>query len=501
MIAPLKNATKKRRMVKTTIREKKRFKNKFGYFTASGSEYVITNPRTPRPWINVNCNEKYGYVVSQTGGGFSWYNNAQLARLNVWHQDLIRDDYGKYIYIRDNETKKIWSTTWKPVCVNNATYEIRYGLGYTIFTTVCNGIKTEQLMFVPRNESCEIWKITITNVSRKIRTLSFFPFTELCLGNGTDTHREFQKTFIETRVDKKQGVILGEKRAALVPGFISTGTKDVPLTAFLALVNKKPDGYNGDKETFIGTYGSLRKPHAVCNGRLNGRREIEKWGDACFSMQSNVKLKAGETKELVFVFGRIRECGHEKKHVNKYKKKGTIKKELQKVKDFWTNITDASWIDTPDEAMNFLTNKWYRYQALSARMWAKTAYYQCSGGIGFRDQLQDSNCLLESDPSFTRKQILQHAEQQFPDGTVFHWWYPGMGIGAHTEMTDDLLWLVLISLNYYEETGDFALFNERIPFVNNGRTKNTEIGSLYEHCCRAIDKVLSRWSRRGLPLI
>lgn len=485
----------------STQTEKKLFKNKYGYFTADGSEYVITNPKTPRPWVNVNCNENYGFVVSQTGGGFSWYGNSQLSRLNIWYQDLVKDNYGKYMYVRDNTTGNFWSTTWKPTCAKVSSYEARYGLGYTQFTTIKDEIKTEQLMFVPRKDSVEIWTITVTNQSKKQKNISFFSYLELCLGNGTDTHREFQKTFIETRIDRKLGAILGYKRPALVPGFISTGAKDAPLSAFLALVSQKPAGYDGDEETFLGMYGSTAAPKAVVEGKLKPKRNIEKWGDPCFSLQANVDLAPGESKELVFVFGRVPKLADTKKVITKYKKKGVVQKELQAVKDFWTKITEASWIDTPDKAMDILTNKWYRYQAISARMWAKTAYYQCSGGIGFRDQLQDSNCLLESDPAMTRQQILTHAAQQFPDGTVYHWWHPGAGIGAHTEMTDDLLWMVLLSLNYYDETNDASLFDDRAPFVNTDPKKKAEEGSVYDHCCRAIDTVLSRWSKRGLPLI
>lgn len=488
-------------MTEPSAKKDKKFKNEFGYFTPDGSEYVITNPKTPRPWVNVNANEQYGFVVSQTGGGFSWYGNSQLSRLNIWHQDLVRDDYGKYIYVRDQKNGKIWSTTWKPTCVKARKYEVRYGLGYSIFSTLYNEIETEQCMFVPLDDSCEIWKIKIKNLSKKKRTLSFFSYAEMCLGNGTDTHREFQKTFIETEILKKKNTIVGYKRPALVPGFISTGAKDAPLSAFLSVLNKKATAFDGDTETFLGMYGSLSKPKAVAEGKLKPKRMLEKWGDPCFASQVDITLRAGESDEIIFIFGRVPKVSDASKVIAKYKKAGAVEKALVKVKKFWERLSEASWIETPDEAMNFLTNKWYRYQALSARMWAKTAYYQCSGGIGFRDQLQDSNCLLEAAPQLTRKQILMHAEQQFSDGTVYHWWHPGTGIGAHTEMTDDLLWMAFLSLNYYDETGDFSLFREKRAFVNTNPKRKAQMGTIYDHCCRAIDKVLSRWSKRGLPLI
>jgi cellobiose phosphorylase len=480
--------------------EVKKFKNKFGYFTADGSEYVIRDPKTPRPWINVNCNERYGFIVSQTGSGFSWYDNSQLARLNTWHQDLIRDDFGKYFYIRDNKSNKIWSTTWKPTCFKYKRYEARYGLGYSQFTTVFNDVRTEQFMFVPREDAVEIHQIRFSNLSRTVKDLSVFSYLEWCLGNGTDTHREFQKTFIETKIDRKLGAVLARKRAALVPGFISTGAKDSPLTAFVALTNKSPDGYDGDKETFIGRYGSIVRPLAVANGTMSNRREIEKWGDACGALQANITLRPGESKELIFLIGRIEDYKQAERYIKKYSKKATIAKELKKVEFLWERLTTASSIETPDQAMNFLTNKWYRYQALAARMWAKSAYYQCSGGIGFRDQLQDSNCFLESDPEITRQQILIHAEQMFSDGTVYHWWHPGTGIGAHTGMSDDLLWLVLLVCNYIEETNDHSILSIKRKFVA-AAGKKSETGTIYDHCCRAIDKVLSRFSPRGLPLI
>lgn len=480
--------------------EKKKFKNKYGHFTADGSEFVITDPRTPRPWVNVCSNEDYGFIASQTGGGFSWYGNSQLSRLTGWYQDLIRDGYGKYVYLRDNKNKKVWSTTWKPTCFNYRSYEARYGLGYVQFNAVFNGIKSEQTMFVPREDACELWQVTLTNLTKETRELSVFPYFEWCLGNGTETHREFQKTFIEVQIDRKLGAIIGKKRPALVPAHISSGLKDEPLTGVLALTTQKPVGYDGDKETFIGMYGTFDAPKAVVEGKINNRRELEKWGDPIAAMQADVTLKAGESKTLVFLLARISKAQDAQPIIKKYSSQSTIQKELQRVIDYWKNLTEASWIETPDEAMNFLTNKWYRYQALCARMWAKTGYYQCSGGIGFRDQLQDSNCLLESDPELAHKQILTHAEQMFPDGTVYHWWHPKTGIGAHTEMTDDLLWLTLLMLNYMDETGDYKILDARAPYVAK-RGEKQQSGTLYDHSCRSIDKVLSRWSPRGLPLI
>ncbi|HCM41959.1 MAG TPA: glycosyl transferase family 36 [Candidatus Omnitrophica bacterium] len=477
----------------------KKFRNPYGYFTACGSEFVIDNPRTPRPWINVCANENYGFVVTQTGGGFSWYGNSQLSRLTSWSQDLIRDAYGKYVYVRDNDSEKIWSTTWKPTDFKYDSYEARYGLGYAKFITKYQGIKTEQLMFVPREDSAEIWQVTLTNETKKKRSLSVFPFLDWCLGSGNEVHREFQKTFIEVQVDRKLGAIIGLKRPPLVPPHVNKGA-DSPLTAVFALTNAKTASYDGDKETFVGMYGTYAAPKAVVAGKVKNVRDLEKWGDPIASLQTNVSLNPGQSKTLVFVLARIEDKSKAKAIVEKYRSVATVKAELEKVTGFWEGLVGKSWVETPDEAFNFVTNRWYRYQALCARMWAKTAYFQCSGGIGFRDQLQDSNCLLESAPEITRKQILVHAEQMFPDGTVYHWWHPGAGIAAHTDMVDDLLWLALITFNYIEETGDESILDAVAPYVTKPGEPKQE-GTIYDHIVRSYEKVLSRWSPRGIPLM
>ncbi len=477
----------------------RKFESSHGYFTADGREYVITRPDTPRPWVNVISNGDYGMIESQTGSGFSWRENSNLSRITRWDQDLIKDEWGKYIYLRDRATGAVWSATWKPCRPQLESFEVRHGQGYSVLSLASNGIRSRKTVFVDAKDPLEVWLLELKNESRQKRDLSVFTYFEWTLGNAGDTHREFQKTFIETAIDRKLSAIFGRKRPPLVPGFISTGLSEKPLEAFHALTNQKASGFDADKESFLGMYGSGALPASVQAGKLAGRDG--KWVDPVAALQADVTLKPGEEKTLIFVLGAARERKDSERLIRKYATREAVASGLAEVKTRWDRIVDGCVVDTPDEALNFMTNIWLKYQTISGRLWARAAYYQQSGGIGFRDQLQDSHVYLPLDPSLTRKQILLHAEQQFSDGTVYHWWHPGTNMGAITHCSDDLLWLPFVMLNYLDETGDDSILDERVDYLPDPETQNLIDGELYEHCVRAIDRVLARFSPRGLPLI
>ncbi|MBI3312768.1 MAG: glycosyl transferase family 36 [Candidatus Omnitrophica bacterium] len=478
--------------------KEKKFLSKYGYFTADGREYVITRPDTPRPWVNVICNGDYGAVETQTGSGFSWRDNSNLSRVTRWDQDLIRDSWGKYIYIRDNDTKKFWSATWKPVMPKFDFFEVRHGQGYSVLTSRLNDITTEKTIFVDAEEPVEVWKIVLKNEGSKKRSLSLFTYFDWLLGNWADTHREFHKTFIETWIDRKNGMIYGLKRAPLVPGFISTGMVEKPLQGFHASF-PKPVAYDGYKESFLGIYNDPNAPQTVVDGKL--KNSEGKWGDACGSLQVDVELEPKGEKTVVFLLGSPNSKEDAVRIIKKYSNPKTADQELSKVKALWDTFVNATSVETPDESLNFMTNIWMKYQAISARLWARCAYYQSSGGFGYRDQLQDCQIFFSTKPELAKKQILLHAEQQFPDGTVYHWWHHGTSMGAITHCSDDLLWLDFITLNYLDETADYGILDIKAKFLPDPKTKEVAEGTLYDHLLRAIDKVFTRFSPRGLPLM
>lgn len=471
---------------------KKFFKTKYGYFTQDGKEYVITRPDTPRPWINVISNGDYGTVISQTGSGYSFRGNSNLCRINTWIQDLIKDDDGKFIYIRDNDSNKIWSCGWKPTCVKFAKYEVRHGIGYSVILNKINGIETEMLQFVSINEPVEIWKVTIRNKTDKKRNLSLFTYFELCLGNPSLLHREYHKTFIGTQYDDKLGALFADKKREVNRKIDDRHLEEWPCNIFHS-ASIKPKAYEGDKENFLGNYGSIIRPKAVLENRLTNT--TGRWSDPICSLHVEVNIPAHSEKEISFILGETKNKNEATKLIKKYKSIENVDKSFEYVKEYWNELLSGLQIDTPDPTMNIMVNTWLKYQAISARLWARCAYYQSSGAIGFRDQLQDSQIFFYLKPELAKKQILLHAEHQHKAGTVYHWWHVLTEWGLDTNFSDDLLWLPYIMLNYLDETRDSAILNIKVKYLD------APPESLYKHCLRAIHKVLSRFSKRGLPLI
>lgn len=471
-----------------------KFSTKYGYFTDDGNEYVITTPKTPHPWVNVISNGSYGLVVSQTGGGFSWDVHSEFNRITRWHQDLIQDNWGKYIFIKNNETGEVWSPTWQPVKTELDKYECRYGLGYAKFASTYKDITTELTLFVPFDNTLEIWDLKIHNNSDAKVDLSLFTYFEWVLGSSNDYHREFHKLFLETNFDEKINGIIATKRLWDIPlGERGHWNIDYEYTGFFAS-NKKVDSYDGDKESFLGNYGSLTNPKAITDGKLSNKAGV--YNDSIASLNINLTIEPGKSERVNFYLGLKKNKEEIEEMVNKYSSFQSVDDALKEVSKRWNELLGDFEIETPDEALNFTVNKWFRYQAISGRLWGRTAYYQQSGAFGFRDQLQDSLVFLPIAPEKTKEQIKLHARHQFEDGTVLHWWHPISETGLSTKMTDDLLWLPFVVYQYVEETGDYSILNEVEPFYADHKR-----ATIYEHCIKAIDKVLNRLSERGLPLI
>ncbi|MFH1407088.1 MAG: glycosyl transferase family 36 [Candidatus Omnitrophota bacterium] len=486
----------------------KLFRTKYGYFSNDTEEFVITTPVTPRPWANIITNGKYGLALSSVGSGYSWRNETSMNMINRWEQDLVRDDWGKYIYLRDDDKplpskeqeglsfldkKNFWSLAYQPCLKKPEFYECRHGIGYTTITSVNSAIRSKMTVFVPKEEPLEIWVLEVSNESRKKRNISVFTYLEWSLGKASDWHREFHRIFIETQYSKQLSSIFVNKRLWDLPDrnglhwnrnweFAGFHSSSVPAKSFTC-----------DKEAFLGMFGNLKEPKALKDGRLNN--EAGKHNDSIGALQVRLTLKPKEKKEIIFTMGAADNVASARAIIRKYKSIKTTKHELEKVKKTWSEHLEKCEVKTPDKGINLMCNTWLKYQSISARLWARTGYYQIGGAYGFRDQLQDSLIWLFLDPAYTRKQILLHAAHQFKDGTVYHWWHPTTNSGLRSRYSDDLLWLVFVTLEYLKETNDHSILNEKVKYVNGPNE------TLFKHLKAAVERVEARMSRRGLPLI
>jgi cellobiose phosphorylase len=471
-----------------------KFENAYGYFSGDGREYIITTPMTPRPWGNIMSNGDYGMMISQNGSGYSWRGNAGQNRITRSFQDLIKDNWGKYFYIRDLKSNCFWSATYKPVMQTYDSYAVTHGIGYSRFIQQIEKIKSELTVFVSAKDPVEIFKLKLTNESDEVRELDVTSYAEWLLGFAPDEHREFHKLFIDTLADIAKSSVFARKCLWGFPDDKGRyNNTDWPYTAFMA-VSEPLKAFDCDKESFIGLYHNDDKPKAMSDRQLAGRSG--RFTDAIASLQVAVTLEPDQSKTVVFTLGAA-EDGKEDvtELIGRYTSIEKSEHALQAVKDFWSRFIDQEQVETPDEALNFMTNTWLKYQTISCRMWGKAAFYQVSAGYGYRDQLQDSQIFLTSEPEFTRKQLLLHAAQQFIEGDVLHWWFSIRGGGPRTNCSDDLLWLPFILDAYLKETNDISILDEMICYLNGPAE------SFYEHCKRAIERSFSRFSPRGIPLM
>lgn len=471
-----------------------KFVNAYGYFSDDGREYHITSPLTPRPWGNVISNGDFGMMISQTGSGYSWRGNAGQNRITRSFQDLVKDNWGKYFYIRDLDRNIFWSATYKPVMLAYEKFQVIHGIGYSKFIQQYAAIESELTVFVTAHDPVEVFQLKLTNHSDEVRHLDVTSYAEWLLGFAPDEHREFHKLFITTSVDMPKSMVLARKNLWGFPDNLGRhNNMDWPYTAFMA-ASEPLKSFDCDKETFIGMYHNDDKPQAMLDSQLSGH--CGRFTDAIAALQVAATLDPGQSKTVVFTLGAV-EDGTENvlSLVDRYTSIEKSDKALQEVHQFWSCFIDTEKVETPDEAFDIMTNYWLKYQAISCRLWGKSAFYQVSAGYGFRDQLQDSQIFLVSEPEYARKQILMHAAQQFVEGDVTHWWFTIKNWGPRSNCSDDLLWLPFILDAYLKETNDLAILDEQVPYLNG------PAGSIYEHCRRAIERSFSRFSPRGIPLM
>jgi cyclic beta-1,2-glucan synthetase len=474
------------------------FDNNLGGASPYGREYVIyltEGQWTPMPWINVIANPEFGFSVSEAGSGCTWAINSSENRLTPWSNDPVIDPPGEVLYLRDEETTLVWTVTPGPAH-DPAPYLVRHGMGYSIFEHNSQGLKQEMSIFAVPDAPVKIIKLRLENVWDRPRRITATYYAEWVLG----VNRSLTQQYVIPEYD-------GDSQALLARNPFNTEFGE--RVAFLA-GSKTLHGLTADRTEFIGRRGSYRQPIALRRIGLTGT--VEPGIDPCAAVQIHLDLTPGGSEEIYFLLGQGKDRQQALQLVKQYQNPEEVKRAWQAVRESWDNILTAVQVKTPDPALDFLLNHWLLYQALSSRIWGRSAFYQPGGGYGFRDQLQDVMALVHAAPELARQHILLAAQHQFEEGDVLHWWHPPSGRGVRTRYSDDLIWLPFVVSHYIEAVGDLSILDEMIPFkqgepLNEDQVEHysyfadtKERYSLYEHCRRA----LSRGSTRGphnLPLM
>ena len=485
---------------------------KFGYFDDLNREYVITDPKTPWPWINYLGNEDFFSLISHTAGGYSFYKDAKFRRITRYrYNNVPMDNGGRYFYINDNDT--IWSPGWKPCKTPLDFYECRHGMSYTRITGAKNGIEASVLFFVPLNTWGEVQKMTLRNTSDKTKRIKLFSFAEWCLWNAATDMENFQRNFSTGEVEVDGSTI-----------YHKTEYKERRNHYAFYSVNTPIQGFDTDRETFIGLYNEFRDPQNVLKGKPSN--SIAHGWSPIASHYIEVELQAGESKDFIFLLGYVENEQEEKFSqategllhsgsspiINKEKAQtmmaafGSTEKvdaAFAELKAYWDRLLDIYVVKSEEEKMDRMVNIWNQYQCMVTFNMSRSASFFESGigrGMGFRDSNQDLVGFVHQIPERARERIIDIASTQFPDGGCYHQYQPLTKRGNNDiggGFNDDPMWLIFGTVAYIKETGDFSILDEPVPFDNE---PGSEV-SLFEHLRISFNHVVENLGPHMLPLI
>ncbi|MCL2765340.1 MAG: glycosyl transferase [Treponema sp.] len=489
---------------------------KYGYFDDNAREYVITRPDTPYPWINYLGCEEFFSLFSNTSGGYCFYRDARMLRLTRYrYNNVPADAGGRYFYLRDDGD--VWTPSWMPMKSKLDRYECRHGMGYSQISSARNGLAFSQVSFVPLRDNCEIHKVTLANESSADKYIDMFSFVEFCLWNANDDMTNFQRNFS-----------IGEVEIETAAGGRPAGTRIYHKTEYrekrnhyaVWAVNVPANGFDTDRQTFLGLYNGFDHPQTVFKGEANN--SVASGWAPVGSHHIKVRLAAGESKSFVFVLGYCENPEDQKWEsqsvINKKPADALLEKyntpeaadgALAALKDYWRNLlgrftVDASLSSRPDDSkMARMAGVWNQYQCMVTFNMSRSASYFESGigrGMGFRDSNQDLLGFVHLVPERARARILDIAATQFPDGSAYHQYQPLTKRGNNeigSGFNDDPLWLICGVAAYIKETGDYGILNEKVPFDNNDELAD----SLFIHLKRSFYYTVKNTGPHGLPLI
>jgi cellobiose phosphorylase len=475
---------------------------KYGHFDDDRKEYVITRPDTPLPWINYLGSDAFFGIISNTAGGYCFYQDSRLRRLTRYRYNSIPlDSNGRYLYVHDGETT--WNPMWKPMCIALDKYECRHGMGYTRIVSEKNGLQVSINFFVPPGINAEVWDVKITNESSSLKSIKLWSFVEWCLWDAYDDMTNFQRNFSIGEVEVEKGAI-----------FHKTEYRERRNHYAFFSCNQHTSGFDTSREAFIGMYEDLKNPQVIQNKKSNNSM-AHGW-QPIGSHQLEFNLKAGESKDISFLLG-YAENEQDKKFIapgviNKevfysiQKKLGTtanVQAAFKNLNTFWDSMQSRYQVKSADDLVNRMANVWNPYQCMvTFNLSRSTSFYE-SGigrGMGYRDSNQDILGFVHMIPERARQRILDIASTQLSDGTCYHQYQPltkkgNADIGGG--FNDDPLWLILSTAAYIKETGDFGILDEKIGYADQEFKEAT----LSNHLDISIGYTLNNRGPHNLPLI
>ncbi|ARC39213.2 protein ndvB (plasmid) [Paracoccus yeei] len=476
--------------------EELRHFNGYGGFSADGREYVIRlrhGESTPHPWINVIARDDFGFHVSAEGAGFTWAVNSRDYQITPWSNDPVENRPGEAVLIRCRRTGRI-ASPFAALCPDpGAIHEARHGMGFSRFRSWSNWVELDAVQVLAVDNPAKLTHLRVTNRGREPLDLDVLAYAELVLGND----RGRSAPMIRTRFEGN-AVIARNAWSVEFPGRAAGLACNRPFTGCLT-----------SRAAVLGT-GDLRRPDALAGAWPGDFTDTG--GDPCLALRSRLTVGPGETAEVVFALADAPE-GDLRDMLHAVTRPGEVDRALQQAAAEWDGFLGTLQIQTPDPKLDLMVNTWLPYQALACRIRARSAFYQASGAFGFRDQLQDTSALILHDPDLCRRQILNAASRQFPEGDVQHWWLPASGAGVRTTISDDVVWLGHITERYVRLSGDRAILDQPVSFITGpalepGQHDNFltpehagEVAPLYDHCARALDLAVTRTGPHGLPLM
>lgn len=481
---------------------------KYGHFDDINKEYVITRPDTPLPWINYLGTENLFGIISNTAGGYCFYQDARLRRLTRYrYNNIPMDSNGRYLYIKEGES--VWNPMWKPTRVSLDKYECRHGMGYTKITGQKNNLEVSVLYFIPINERNEIWHVKVRNLSKSTKKIRLWSFVEWCLWEAFDDMTNFQRNYSIGQVEVENGTI-----------FHKTEYRERRNHYAYFYSSEQVSGFDSSRDAFVGVHYGLDVPQVVREG--NCKNSIAYGWLPIGVHQVDIELKAGESKDINFLLG-YAENPNDKKFLDN----GKIRKdEFEKVKSkfsdslsvsnafkthkkYWDDLLSSFQVNSPDPIINRMGNIWNQYQCMATFNLSRSASLYESGigrGMGYRDSNQDILGFVHMIPSRARQRILDIASTQLSDGTCYHQYQPltkrgNAEIGGG--FNDDPLWLLLSTASYLKETGDYSILKEEVGYAPSPSPTSSkrEKASLLDHLRVSLQYTLNNRGPHGLPLI